>query len=261
MELITDFPKYLVDFVQHLDMLHMVIGGVIALLLGVATGTIVGLFVTPVLASVVYIAVDAVLPMLHRAAPVMPAFDKALLHEAITLYVAFFVVILVVFLIKKTILAVNIWKKPLGNRIDKLNATVSRRLQRVEAGDKPIYVDPAKIDCGFLLFPKQLRGLIDVALAHEALLTNKTELWRAVKRINPSVSIYLITTNENIDPKDAILAIDNFGKYDGHSIGMDIMQLSPDGGHTLVKIYVGFTWLSSDQKIYLAAPQMILPKK
>lgn len=107
MELITDFPKHLVDFVQHLDTLHIVIGVVIALLFAMTTGTIVGLFVAPVLAAVVYIAADAAIPLLHHGSFVMPAFDKVLLQEAIKLYVAFFVVILVVFLIKKAISAVT----------------------------------------------------------------------------------------------------------------------------------------------------------
>ena len=108
MQLVTDFLKHLVDFVRHLDMLHMIVGVVLALLCGVVTGTIIGLFIAPLVATVVYIAVDVALPMvLHHAAFVMPVFDKALLHEAITLYVAFFVVILVVFLIKKAIQAVT----------------------------------------------------------------------------------------------------------------------------------------------------------
>lgn len=108
MDIITDFPKHLVDFVHHLSTLQMIIGGVIALFFGAATGTIIGLFVAPILAAVVYIAVDAVIPpLLHHATLVMPAFDKALLHEAITLYVVFFVAIVVVFVIKKAILAVT----------------------------------------------------------------------------------------------------------------------------------------------------------
>jgi hypothetical protein len=41
---------------------------------------------------------------------------------------------------------------------------------------------------------------------------------------------------------------------------MDTMQLSPDGGRTLVVIYVGFTWNVPKQEIIIAAPQMILPR-
>jgi hypothetical protein len=108
MDIITDFPKHLCDFVHHLSTLQLIMGGVIALVIGVATGTIIGLFVAPIIAAVAYIAADAVIPpLLHHTPLVMPAFDKALLHEAITLYVAFFVVIVVVFVIKKAILAVT----------------------------------------------------------------------------------------------------------------------------------------------------------
>jgi len=108
MDIITHFIRHLIDFVHHLGVLHMVMGGVIALFFGVATGTIIGLFVAPILAAVVYIAGNAViLPLMHHTSIAMPHFDKALLHEAITLYVVFFVVIVVVFAIKKAILAVT----------------------------------------------------------------------------------------------------------------------------------------------------------
>ncbi len=78
-------------------------------------------------------------------------------------------------------------------------------------------------------------------------------------RINPSVPMHFIVTNDTIDPKYAILALDKLGKYDGHNVGMDIMQCQM-ASHTLVDIVVGFTWPSSDQKVFVAPPQMILPK-
>ena len=108
MDIITDFPKHLSDFAHHLTTLQLIMGGVIALLAGVATGTIIGVFVAPIIAAAVYIAANAVIPpLLHHTPIVMPVFDKALLHEAIYLYVAFLVVIVVVFVIKKVISAVT----------------------------------------------------------------------------------------------------------------------------------------------------------
>ena len=137
----------------------------------------------------------------------------------------------------------------------------SLNTQIIHEDGKPIYVDPTSIDSGFLLFPRQMSKILNEALVHQALLTNKSQLWAAVQRVNPSVPIHLVTTNQNIDPKDAILALRSVGKYDGHNIGLDNMQMSPDGGRTLVKIYVGFTWRSSEQIVYVAAPQMILPTR
>ena len=108
MDILTDFPKHFVDFVHHLSTIQMIEGGVIALFFGTATGTIVGLFVAPILAAVLYIAAEAVIPpLLHHTSFAMPAFDKALLQEAITLYVLFLLAIAVVFVIKKVILAVT----------------------------------------------------------------------------------------------------------------------------------------------------------
>ena len=107
MDIITEFPKHLSDFIHHLSTIQMITGGVIALLLGVATGTIVGVLVAPILAAALYIAADTVIPpLLHHTSFVIPAFDKAMLKEAVLLYVAFLVVIVVVFAIKKAILAV-----------------------------------------------------------------------------------------------------------------------------------------------------------
>jgi hypothetical protein len=108
MDIITEFPKHFVDFVHHLSTIQMIIGVVIALVLGWATGGIIGLFVMPVLAAVVYIAADAVIPpLMHHTPLVMPALDKALLHKAITLYFVFLVAIIVVFAIKKVVSAVT----------------------------------------------------------------------------------------------------------------------------------------------------------
>jgi hypothetical protein len=44
---------------------------------------------------------------MHHTSLAMPHFDKALLQEAITLYFVFLVAIVVVFVIKKAILAVT----------------------------------------------------------------------------------------------------------------------------------------------------------
>jgi len=108
MDIITEFPKHFCDFMHHLNTIQMITGGVIALLLGVATGTVIGVLVAPILGAALYIAADAVIPpLLHHTSIAMPVFDKAMLKEAVVLYVAFLVVIVVVFAIKKAILAVT----------------------------------------------------------------------------------------------------------------------------------------------------------
>lgn len=101
MEIISSLPKYIADFMHGLGMLHMVMVGVVALFFGVATGSVMGLFLAPILAAIVYIAADAVIPsLMHHTPLVMPHFDKALLQEALALYVVFFVMILIVFAVK-----------------------------------------------------------------------------------------------------------------------------------------------------------------
>jgi hypothetical protein len=134
------------------------------------------------------------------------------------------------------------------------------QIQRIEGDDAPAYVDPSLVTCGFICFPSQMSKLVTEELGHQALQTNKTELWKQVRR-EKSVPMHLIMSNRDHGPGDALAGLDSLGKYEGQSIGMDNMQLSPDGGRTLVTIYVGFTYKSSEQKFLLAAPQMILPTK
>ena len=139
-------------------------------------------------------------------------------------------------------------------------AELGAQVQQIETDDTPRYVDPASVTCGFICFPNQMSKLVTEELGHQALQTNKTELWNQVTRVK-SVPMHLVTSNQDIGPRDALVALDKLGKYDGQSVGMDNMQLSPDGGRTLVIIYIGFTYKSPKQEFLLAAPQMILPKR
>jgi hypothetical protein len=105
MDVVTSFPTY---FFNNLHSINLVYAGIIALFFGVATGGAVGVFFVPAIAAIVYIAARAVIPpLLNHAAIVTPVFDKVLLEQAITLYVAFFVAILVVFAVKRSIQAVT----------------------------------------------------------------------------------------------------------------------------------------------------------
>jgi hypothetical protein len=56
-----------------------------------------------------------------------------------------------------------------------------------------------------------------------------------------------------------VVALNKIGAYQGYSIAVDNMQLSPDEGKTFVAIYVGFNWKSSQQEVLVAGPQKILP--
>ncbi len=108
MDIITSFHTHFSDFLHQLDNYHMIQGGIIALFFGVAVGSIPGLIIVPALAAIVYIAADAVLlPLLHHGHIVMPVFDKALLQQGVTLYVAFLIAIIVVFAVKKLILSIR----------------------------------------------------------------------------------------------------------------------------------------------------------
>jgi hypothetical protein len=129
-----------------------------------------------------------------------------------------------------------------------------------DAGD-PMLVDPATVGCGFLLFPVQMSKVLQEDHVNQALETNKPKLWAEVRRLNPNIPTHLMTSNQDIGPADAVAAIEKMGRYPGHSVALDCMQLSPDGGRTLVNIYVGFSYRIDCQEIVVAGPHMILPGK
>jgi len=123
----------------------------------------------------------------------------------------------------------------------------------------PIVVDPATVGCGFLLFPSSMARIVTESLVHQALETNKTALWAAVRRQNAAIPVHMMTSSHPISPSDAVVALERIGKYQGHSVALDTMQLSPDGGRTLVTIYVGFSYKSDSREVIVAGPQKILP--
>jgi hypothetical protein len=123
----------------------------------------------------------------------------------------------------------------------------------------PIVVDPATVGCGFLLFPSSMNRIVTESLVHQALETNKTALWAAVRREKAAIPVHMITSSSAISPSDAAIALESIGRYPDHSIALDTMQLSPDGGRTLVTIYVGFSYKSDYREVIVAGPQKILP--
>lgn len=108
MDVIMGLPAYLTGFIHHLDQYHLIQAGVIALFFGFAASGIAGVIVTPILAAIVYIAADTVIPpLLHHASIAMPVFDKAMLQEGVALYVFFLIGIAIVFAVKKGVMAVT----------------------------------------------------------------------------------------------------------------------------------------------------------
>ena len=108
MDVVTSFPVYFMDLVHGLCVAPAYFYvAVIALFFGIVTSRAGGVFFVPVLAAVVYIAAQQVIPaLMHHTEIVVPAFDVALLKKFVALYVVFLVLDTVVFGVKKAILAV-----------------------------------------------------------------------------------------------------------------------------------------------------------
>ena len=86
--------EFWVYFHQGLPQINILLGIVIALVGGMMVGSLFGLFVTALLAVIVHVLAEAIIPMvLNHALFVLPAMNNGFLHTAISLYIAYFVVI------------------------------------------------------------------------------------------------------------------------------------------------------------------------
>jgi hypothetical protein len=89
-------------FRQGLPHINVVLGIVIALMGGMMVASLAGLFIMALLAVAIHVLAEAVIPMVFDHQPfVLPAMNNnAFLHYAISLYIAYFVVIGAIFLVR-----------------------------------------------------------------------------------------------------------------------------------------------------------------
>ena len=106
MEIVTSFHTYFVGFLHGLLVSPTYIYvGVIALFFGLITRRFAGVIFVPVLATVVYLAVLTIAPVVvHHTALALPVFDLAYAKLAVASYIVFLVLGAVVFVIKKLVL-------------------------------------------------------------------------------------------------------------------------------------------------------------
>ena len=86
--------EFLVYLRQGLPHVNLLLGIAIALVGGVLVGSVFGLIAMALVAVTIHILAEAIIPMvLDHAVFVLPALNNSLLHHAISLYIAYFVVI------------------------------------------------------------------------------------------------------------------------------------------------------------------------
>lgn len=144
--------------------------------------------------------------------------------------------------------------------INQIKEDYSPVIRQIKENDRPLYIDPKSVGCGFLLFPVEMSKVLKNANIHDALMTNQTDLWAAVRRYNPSIPAYPFMSNHDVEPQDAISTLKQIGEIPGYSIAISPMKLSPNGGRTFVRVFVGFNWKSVKQEIFVTIDQKILPK-
>jgi hypothetical protein len=95
-------------FHEGLPHLNLIQGLVIALIGGLMVSSFVGLFFTALIAVIVYILADALIPVvMNHAAFKLPVFDHAFFHYALALYIAYFVVIGAIYVVRLMFAAVR----------------------------------------------------------------------------------------------------------------------------------------------------------
>jgi hypothetical protein len=106
MEIVTSFHTYFVSFLHGLLVSPTYIYvGVIALFFGLITRRLAGVIFVPVLATIIYLAVLTLAPVIVQHAELKPpVFDVAYAKLAIASYIVFLVLGAVVFAIKKLVL-------------------------------------------------------------------------------------------------------------------------------------------------------------
>jgi hypothetical protein len=94
----NDFWNY---FHQGLPQINILLGIVIALVGGMMVGSVFGLIVVSLLAVVAHVLVEAIIPVVaNHSAFSLPALNNGFLHYAISLYIAYFVVIGAIFAVR-----------------------------------------------------------------------------------------------------------------------------------------------------------------
>lgn len=88
-------------FRQGLPHINLLLGVAIALVGGMMVGSLFGLIVIALLAVMVHVLAEAIIPMvLNHASFVLPSLNNAFVHTAISLYIAYFVVIGAIYIVR-----------------------------------------------------------------------------------------------------------------------------------------------------------------
>ncbi len=94
----NEFWTFFREGLQHLNPIQ---GLVIALIGGLMASSFLGLFVMALLAVIIHVIADALIPVvMSHATFALPPFDEAFWHYAITLYIAYLVVIGAIFIVR-----------------------------------------------------------------------------------------------------------------------------------------------------------------
>jgi hypothetical protein len=100
-----DFWAFFHEGLPHLNLIQ---GIVIALIGGLMASSLGSVIVIALLAVVIHVLADALIPVvMNHAAFQLPALDHAFWHYALTLYVAYLIVIAAIFAIKSVFAAVR----------------------------------------------------------------------------------------------------------------------------------------------------------
>lgn len=128
----------------------------------------------------------------------------------------------------------------------------------VEDNAAPLEIDPKIIEYGYMMYPVAL-GELSSEIAHQALDSNQSKIWPAVRNLNPRIPIYLLRTVGDIDVKGIAPSLKELNKLDGRSL--IIGEIKMQAGASFVRMLVGFAWKSDEPYIAAIPANGVIVKK
>jgi hypothetical protein len=128
----------------------------------------------------------------------------------------------------------------------------------VKDNEAPLEIDPKMIEYGYMMYPVDM-GEISSEMVHQALDTNQSKIWPAVRKINPRIPIYLLKTVGDIDVFAIPPSLKKLNKLDGHSL--IIGEIKIKAGANFIRMIVGFAWKSDEPFIAAIPANGVIAKK
>ena len=126
--------------------------------------------------------------------------------------------------------------------------------------ETPIQVDPGRINLSFIALPTIFQKQVNGRLIDQLQQQCQPRFWASVKALQPNLpsSILAIMGNET-EPNDTVEVLSRVIDLESHSVILNVVVLSFDGGKTNTRVFVGFCYPDQQPQVILPRNDRILP--